>query len=269
MKPDRIEEIARILVQDVHDLSWDRTRGTSAMRGRLGRRRQRALLAVRGGLCVFRCLNIVDANPRVLSELTSQMTGPARLELAQRSGSSSFAASWPLDLVANGTARAVASDLAWVRTGSPRLPRVVPLTTEVRQRLKDAVAADGRVVEVAANGQTWDFIVPQGPASMQVCAWQPTETLVAFTSLVTNCPGPDGAGHRAFARLACVLNGRLRWVRLARRGTAIEAQVIVPAEAISPSLWKLARQALSAAITWGRPLLRIVQDPSVLAFRRF
>lgn len=211
------------------------------------------------------CRHLAEAGLKKLVQKTSIIYGPSRLVRQAATGAIGLVASWPVQIPVEAQATVLAADLRIVlNSGFPNALPSVPISSHAKQRLKDVAASRCSIKEIPTNGKTWDFIVEgRGSTTSQFSAWQPNESAVLLNTLVTNWTADARGTVSATATLMLVLNGRLRWVKLVRRGSAIEAQVAIPVDAVTAKAWDLARQALGQAVMFCREPLRMIQLPEV------
>lgn len=258
---DRLAGALKGMVPGLHC----RPRRGLILRGGLGVPGYRLCLASRGRFGALVCRGFTAVDPRLLVDMSSGMCGPARLERRRASGRPRLVASWPWQLPADHLARLLAADLRWVLGREPGPPSRPPVSPSLRQRLKDVVAAETRLTELPSAGEGWDFVAGRGASAMQLRARQPNRHAVALSTLVANWRAMDPVTQRAASTVILMLNGRLRWVRLTLRGTAVEAEITLPVAAVSQEAWKLARHALDQAVRSCRQTLRLIQAPEVAA----
>ncbi len=144
-------------------------------------------------------------------------------------------------------------------------PALIPVSSGVKRHLKSIVAFQDSFTEVPAksDSNSFDFIAGKNRAARQFCAWQPSRSVLAISTLVTNWQADLLGTSTATSILILDLNKRLRWTRLVRRGTAIESQVTLPTDAITNQTWTFASRALRQAGESCCNPLRVIQQPEV------
>ena len=121
------------------------------------------------------------------------------------------------------------------------------------------------MAELPAVEGCWEARTGRGRTAMQVTLRRPHAQAISVSTFVANWTAEGGLAEQAAARLAAIMNGRLRWVRLVLCDTAINAEVTLPADAFGEQTWALARDALAQATRSCRAALRLVQSPTVAA----
>jgi len=207
------------------------------------------------------------AEPSVLIEMNTGLAGPMRFVMASTGERVRVQATWPWGWPVDALVRCLASDvLCLLGDGETGFVRSAALAGDVQDWLRDLAAVHGRVTDVPTSGPGFEFISKHGASALQIYAWQPRPGLLSLNTLVTNWVA-DKRANRAVSKIMLMLNRRLRWVRLTRRGTAIEAQATLPTVALNDETWKQARHALNQAVQACREVLRSAQLPAVaLAF---
>jgi len=260
---DVLEKIAGAMTQEISGLQWRPSRWL-AKRGAVCGRRYRLGLACRGGFGWLTCHGLAPADPHRLWEITSTLAGPSRLVQSPHAATAHLEATWPWRLLPPDAQTALlVSDLQWL-LGRMEHP-AASVTDDLGERLRGALATSGDIVELPAAADCWEVRVGRGRGTIQVSFRRPRAQAITASTFVTNWTADGYREEQAAARLAAMMNGRLRWVRLVLRDTAINAEVTLPARALSEQTWAPARDALVQAAKSCRAALRLVQCPAVAA----
>lgn len=260
-----LKKLSELLREGISQLSWHkRVRQASVIRGILKDENCNICIGKRDGFGWLTCNGLPQASPYTSLKISSSLCGPARLTKRAASSTIPLAASWPQRLPIESQTRILITDLKRLRKSSMADAwSPIPVNSHVKRRLRDVIVARDGIVEVPTGGRTWVFAIKRDSNANQYCAYQPNEHVLSVNLLVTNWTARGHTSCSAASTLVLLLNRRLRWVRLMLRGTAIEAQVAIPVDAITEYVWTQARHALGQAVTSCREPLRIIQLPEV------
>jgi len=257
-----LDRIAEVLAHQVPDLEWQPSRGLvrrGAVRGPL----YRIGLGRRGNFAWFLCHGLTPSDPRRLLEITSGLVGPSRLVQSPHVAVAHLEATWPWRLSPEGQANLLAADLHLL-LGHGNLPATPIVDARMHRPRATLMPSDG-LIELPAGKGCWEARLGRGRAAMQVTFHRPHAQAISISTFVANWTAESDLEEQAAAHLATMMNGRLRWVRLVLRDTAINAAITVPEAEFGEQAWALGRDALAQAIQSCRAALRLVQTPSVAA----
>lgn len=258
---ESLAAVSQALTDAVGDVRWSGG-AVTVVRGRWAGG-HRLVLGWRDEFVHVLCGGVPDVGAAERIQLNAALPGPLRVAQRRACGGAHLTASWPADLSATGCAALVATGLRLVTQPAPVEPQELPLPHALQRRLQDTVAATSdRFSRVQAEQTAFEFVIGRGKQTMQVRATQPHPEALSLATLVTNRTAEHGPALNALAATTFLLNRRLKWARLVPREDVVEAEVTMPAEALTTQVWHCAKQALRQAGRL-RDILKTVQEPIV------
>jgi len=259
---DVLGRTAEALVREIPGLEWRPPSG-QMRRGIVHGPRYYLALGRRGNFGWFSCHGLVPAEPRTFWEMNSALIGPSRLVQLLSANVAHLEATWPWLITPEPQAAILAADLR--RLLGPTEFSMAQKGGRSEHFSGSVLKANDSVLPLPTVGSWWEARVGRGSAARQVAFRRPHAQAVAASTLVANWTAEGSLEQQAAARLAMMINRRLRWVRLVLYDTTINAEVTLPDEGFHEQMWGLVRDALTQAVRSCRTALRLVQSPAVAA----